>query len=157
MDTLNIQYFYGIGFSIGQVQALAMSSERLDQPAWPIVLASAIEWSKNCAASGLAALPKTNKAAAVLAEELNVFSKLLGEDRDVSLKESHTLQDAVTAFYHVFDQEVEDIHCYVVTPVGAYAVSALLKNASSHLSQAAQQVVDEKLRMISINLANVWP
>jgi hypothetical protein len=147
MDTLNVQYFYGLGCALGQIQILASSNEKLNSPCWSSALALAIEWGKSCATDGLTALPKTNKAAAVLIEALDKASKLLGQDRDATVEESDLVSKAINAFYHVFEQEVEDLNCYIVTPVGAYAVSALLKNASSHLSEAAQKVVPAEVKL----------
>jgi hypothetical protein len=146
MDTINIQYFYGLGFALAKVETTAFSNYKLNNEHWASALRPAKDWMNNCSTFELEVLPKTKTAAGVLLKVLDDFSHLLGQDRVPSATEWPLIPNAVTDFYNVFNQEVEDIHCYVVTPVGAYAVSALLKNASSHLSEAAQAVVDSEIR-----------
>jgi hypothetical protein len=154
MDRLNIQYYYGLGASFSRLVGAAESTEPLSGQAWSASLASAIDWAKSFAGDDTTPLPKTKKAASVLLEALNNFSKLLGQSRETTIAESLSVSNAVSTFYHVFEQESEDVICYVVRPVGAYAVSALIENASSHLSSGAQKVVSDGLSMISTRLGN---
>jgi hypothetical protein len=146
MDTLNVQYFYGLGFALGRLQSVAYCDERLNKSSWSTSLDGAIQWAKSCSMMDLEVMPKTKKAASDLLEVLENSSILLGQNRQATAQECNTISDAITAFYHVFEQEVEDINCYIITPVGAYAVSALLKNASSHLSAGAQKVVSKEVK-----------
>jgi hypothetical protein len=146
MDRLNIQYYYVVGFTLGRLHGITGSGDWLNRFTWSASLEPAIQWMKNFAADDTTPLPKTKKAAAVLLGTLENFSELLGQKREATVDESGVIFNAITAFYHVFEQEVEDAHCLVVRPVGAYAVSALMENACSHLSQSAQKVVSPGVR-----------
>jgi hypothetical protein len=147
MDTINVQYFYGLGFAFGRIQEVAVSGEKLNSWHWSGALESAKEWATSCSKFEGDLLPKTRKAAVALLASLDEFSKLLGQDREANTEEWRLISSGIENFYKVFEQEVEDTHCFVVTPVGAYAVTALLVNASSHLSQRAQQIVDDEVKV----------
>jgi hypothetical protein len=146
MDAIHVQYFYGLGFALGRVQFVSVCDEKLNNWRWSNTIEAAKGWMRSVSEIDGGLLPKTKKAAPILLEVLDNFSNLLGQDREPTSDESGLISQGITAFYNVFEQEIEDTHCFIVTPVGAYAASALLKNASSHLSQAAQKVVSDDIR-----------
>lgn len=141
MDQINIQFFYGVGFALGRLETVAASEAKLNNWRWSNPLESATGWMKCCTEFEDHLLPKTKRAATVLFAELDKFTKVLGQDRKATSEEIEAIHRGIPDFYKVFEQEIEDANCYIVTPVGAYAISALLDNAVSHLSQPAQRVV----------------
>lgn len=145
MDTLNPQSFYGIGFHLGRLASAASSKEKLNSWRWSGPIASAKEWAQSFAEMEKI-LPKTKKAAAILNIALEEFSKLLQEDRETTAEESDVLHGAITRFYKVFEQEAEDANAFIATPIGIYSTSALITNASSHLSEPAQAVVADGVK-----------
>jgi hypothetical protein len=145
MDKLNPQFFYGLGFHLGKVQSIAASTEKLNNWRWSRAIESAKEWAQTCSQIERI-LPKTKKAGATLNAALEEFSKLLGQDRLATSDEDSLLYDAINQFYKVFEQEMEDANAFIATPIGAYSTSVLLKNASSHLSQHAQEIVNDGVK-----------
>lgn len=146
MDTLHVQFFYGVGFHLGRLQAVAASNEKLNNWRWSSFVGLAQEWAQSCAEMERI-LPKTKKAAAsVLVESLKEFSKLLGQDRQPTDDELKLIYDPIGKFYQVFEQEAEDANVFIAIPIGAYSTSVLLTNASSHLSEPAQKVVDDGVK-----------
>jgi hypothetical protein len=145
MDTLNVQFFYAVGFHLGRIQSIAISNDKLNNWHWSASLGFAKEWVRSCAEIERI-LPKTKKAAAALAISIEEFSKLLGEDRQPTTEESDVIPNAIAAFYKVFEQEVEDANVFIITPIGAYSASVLLNNASEHLSKPAQKIVNDGVK-----------
>lgn len=146
MDRIHMQYFCGLGFALGRLQSVANSNDKLNSWRWSTMTGVAKDWVQSCATFEVDVLPKTKKGASRLIAVLDEFSKLLGNDREATTEEWKVIPDGIAEFYKIFEQESEDANVFIVTPVGAYAVSSLLENACSHLSKPAQEIVADEVR-----------
>ncbi len=160
MLRLNLVYFYGLGSVIGRLISVALSDDKLNDSRYSSAISSAKEWVAPPKGESVAAFPKRVKALEQFHVAIEKFEKLLGADRKPTVDEYMLLVDANINFSKVFEQELEDARAYLVTPMGAYSVTGLLENASSHLSSTTQTVIgpetkndfDEAGRCLSLDL-----
>lgn len=148
MQTLNLYWFHQFGRSLGGLTTTAATdSHKLNEWRWSSQLEGTRSWLIAFSAMDTKILPKTQAAAKVLVGIIDKFKPLLAEDRVAQYDEWRTITDGIVRFDNVYEQELEDNHAFVVTPLGAYSTSALVYNASIHLSDLAQNRLDDKVKL----------
>lgn len=144
MDRLHLFAFYSLGSSVSKLETLLLPRPHLRN----VTLGHAIGVAEGTMSvwKRLDAMPKTAKACDTFYEALQTFVKLVGQDRTATEDECSQLEEEISKFNRVFEQECEDVHAFMLRAMGAYSVSALLEDACTHLSATAQKAVGDQTK-----------
>jgi hypothetical protein len=161
MKRLEILYFCRFGFHAGRLHEASFSEHPLSHLKLSSVFESTREWLEEFSNVEWTDFPKSRSAGRTLLKFIEPFLKDLGTERKLTQAEWNSIIHETTQFHNVFKQEMQDTFVYLVTPIGAYSVPILVKEAEKHLSELALKHVNEQAKH-DFNLAgyclslNLW-
>lgn len=143
LNRVNIKYFFDFGRVIEAVHNVSLLDRPLGPKEW-MDLATAKDWVETFGRSEMA--PRTNAVAGELWTHLdNLLKGQATRTAALNPQERVNLSQIVIKFNHIFESECPEIFVFHVPPMpGAYSLSKIMENATSHLSPLAQNLLTDK-------------
>jgi hypothetical protein len=147
MESINLWFFYSLGFYLGILRQKVLGEEKLLGGRYETPIEHVRDIFKTFKETDMDILPKSKRATDELLAAVDKFAAIEKTDRPPTIQEWSPLLDAIHRFQTILEQEMGDSYIYCVTPVGAYATDALVQNAETHLSRMAQQIISDEQKL----------
>jgi hypothetical protein len=145
MQRIDLDYWYTFGRAMSLLEeCFAVTPCNLDSRDWSRIK-TAVSWLGPIATGKLALLSGTKAAAAEL---IALLAPLLEGHRNTPEATVDPLSQAkiytlITAFHNSMRSGAQDAYVFLVSGIGAYSATALISDATSHLSELVQQTLDK--------------
>jgi hypothetical protein len=142
MQRLDIDYWYTLGRAMATLeQTFGVIPCDVDARGWSRAN-TAVGWLKPIAAGEFVLIPATRRLAAELVEVLEpLIARSQGKPTRLDEHTQAKIHVPLTAFHNIVRSGAQEIYVFHIHGRGAYSVSALLEDASAHLSSLAQQTI----------------
>jgi hypothetical protein len=144
MQRLDLDYWYTLGRAMALLEhTFGVTPCDVDARGWSRAN-TALGWLKGIATGDFVIIPATRRLALEL---VNVLEPLIkGAQGQFSRVDENTqakIFSTITAFHNIVRSGAQEIYVFHLHGRGAYSVSALLEDASVHLSVLAQRTIPE--------------